>query len=204
MNDSERDTVPSLDAHRTLVLGFDFSDSSELALEQSLELVRILPSVTLHVVWVARHPLEGLEPYTTPVDYKALAEHLRQHITQRAQAHQEVGTYAHTLVEMHVTSGDPVGTINDVAFYEDADLIVLGAHGGRGIERLLHGSIESEVLATAPCPVLIARPRVSEHVPRIEPPHPDHALPTLGKRHTYHAVDRNAQAHENMPLLFPF
>ncbi len=202
MTNDLRDTFDSsIEPHRTLVLGFDFSDSSELALDQCLELARILPSVTIHVVWVPQHPLAGLEPYILPVDHKSLAEHLKHHIGQRAFARKGENTYGNTLVEVHVASGDPVEAINEHAFFDDADLIVVGTHGRRGLERLLLGSIAADVLATAPCPVLIARPRAP--VPRVEPPRTDLSEPTLGHRHTYHTVDRNTRAHENMPLIFP-
>jgi nucleotide-binding universal stress UspA family protein len=39
-----------------------------------------------------------------------------------------------------------------------ADLLALGTHGRKGVERLLLGSVAERVLATAPCDILVARP----------------------------------------------
>jgi nucleotide-binding universal stress UspA family protein len=40
---------------------------------------------------------------------------------------------------------------------EEIDLVVMGTHGRRGLQRLLIGSVAEEVLRTAPCPVLTVR-----------------------------------------------
>lgn len=52
-----------------------------------------------------------------------------------------------------------------VAYAEEADidLIVLNAHGQRGLARLLLGSVASEVVRTAKCPVLSIRERTAPH-----------------------------------------
>lgn len=39
----------------------------------------------------------------------------------------------------------------------NADLVVMGTHGRRGVPRLMFGSVAEEVLRTAPCPVLTVR-----------------------------------------------
>ncbi len=50
----------------------------------------------------------------------------------------------------------PAETITAYAKEIDADLIVIGSHGRRGLRRLLVGSVTEEVMHTAPCPVLVA------------------------------------------------
>jgi len=47
--------------------------------------------------------------------------------------------------------------IVDYAREEAIDLVVMGAHGRRGLRRLLLGSVAEEVVRTAPCPVLTSR-----------------------------------------------
>ncbi len=41
----------------------------------------------------------------------------------------------------------------------NADLIVMGTHGRRGLSHLLLGSVANEVVRRAPCPVMTVRPR---------------------------------------------
>ena len=57
-----------------------------------------------------------------------------------------------------VMIGDIVDEILDVAAEEGSDLIIMGSHGKRGLEKILLGSIAERVLKNAHCPVLIMNP----------------------------------------------
>jgi nucleotide-binding universal stress UspA family protein len=52
---------------------------------------------------------------------------------------------------------DPRHGIIDCAAQRNADLIVMGSHGRRGVERLLLGSVAEAVVRHAPCSVEIVR-----------------------------------------------
>ena len=55
----------------------------------------------------------------------------------------------------------------------EADLVVVGTHGRKGLSRLLLGSSAEATVRLAPCPVLVTRPKaVPEAPPQIEPPCP--------------------------------
>jgi nucleotide-binding universal stress UspA family protein len=56
-----------------------------------------------------------------------------------------------------VAEGAPVATILNAARESGCDLIVMGTHGRRGLNRLLRGSVAEEVVRRAPCLVLTAR-----------------------------------------------
>ena len=60
---------------------------------------------------------------------------------------------AHTRVE----AGDPAETVLDIAEEEESDLIVMGSRGFGTFRRLLMGSVSSQVLAQAHCPVLVVK-----------------------------------------------
>lgn len=65
-----------------------------------------------------------------------------------------------TAVHRHILSGSPSAEIVKVAKDLDADLIVV-ASGGRGLsETILLGSTAQRVQHSAPCPVLVARPKL--------------------------------------------
>ena len=55
-----------------------------------------------------------------------------------------------------VVIGDTVDTILSDA--EKCDLIVIGTHGYRGLEKILMGSVAERVVKNAPCPVLVYNP----------------------------------------------
>ena len=57
-----------------------------------------------------------------------------------------------------VMIGDIVDEILDVAAEEGSDLIIMGSHGKRGLEKILLGSVAERVLKNAHCPVLIMNP----------------------------------------------
>lgn len=54
-------------------------------------------------------------------------------------------------------AGVPFEEIVRAAAEESADLIVMGTHGRRGLNRLLLGSVADRVIRLAACPVLTVR-----------------------------------------------
>ena len=56
-----------------------------------------------------------------------------------------------------LVEGSPATEILRVAQLSCADLIVMGTHGRRGLNRLLMGSVAEEVVRKATCPVLTVR-----------------------------------------------
>lgn len=68
------------------------------------------------------------------------------------------------LVEVRqiVEFGAPYKNIVEMAASEGVDLIVIATHGRIGIDRFILGSVAEQVVARAPCPVLIVPPRRRE------------------------------------------
>lgn len=60
--------------------------------------------------------------------------------------------------ELEIVSGDPAEEIIRLAKIHQADLIVLGSRGLRGMQRIVLGSVSSQVFADAPCSVLVVKP----------------------------------------------
>jgi nucleotide-binding universal stress UspA family protein len=67
--------------------------------------------------------------------------------------------------DVHVTrrveEGEPAEEILRAAKLCDADLIVMGTHGRRGLTRMIMGSVAERIIREAPCPVLTVRSRES-------------------------------------------
>jgi len=57
-----------------------------------------------------------------------------------------------------VLMGKPAVKILELAQKEKIDLIIMGAHGRKGLERVVFGSVADEVVTGAPCPVLTIHP----------------------------------------------
>ena len=81
----------------------------------------------------------------------------RELVERFARELQNEGFKVDTAVEI----GDVRDTIIDAAAEWNADLIVVGSHGQRGIQRFLLGSVAEFVARHAKCSVEIVRPPVS-------------------------------------------
>jgi len=61
-------------------------------------------------------------------------------------------------LETRVDTGAPADKILELAAQEKIDLIIMGAHGRKGLERAIFGSVADKVVSGAPCPVVTVRP----------------------------------------------
>lgn len=81
------------------------------------------------------------------------------HVEKAAHAHNDQMAEAlrgqFTIGEKLVLKGDPADQIARVA--ENAQLVVIGTHGRKGMERFLLGSVSHAVLHHVSCPVLLIR-----------------------------------------------
>lgn len=57
-----------------------------------------------------------------------------------------------------VLIGDIVDEILDFTKKGNADLVIMGTHGKRGLEKILLGSVADRVIKKASCPVLVINP----------------------------------------------
>lgn len=58
-----------------------------------------------------------------------------------------------------VVTGYPAEEILALAEAEGVDMIVMGTHGRKGIDRILFGSVAEKVVKSSPVPVLTVRPK---------------------------------------------
>jgi nucleotide-binding universal stress UspA family protein len=209
-----------------IVVGVDYSETSELALSHALEIASTGTRAEVHVVHVTStfHPLVGVEhtPETMPPVPK-IDETLRElgnHVDRRLELfmnRREPSSPLPERVVLYVRYDSPAQEIALLARDLDAHLVIVGTHGRRGISRVLLGSVAEGVVRLSPCPVLVVRPREVSVAPSIEPPC-EHCVKTRiatggqrtwcnhhnlrhGSRHTYHQRDRIA-SDGSMPLLF--
>lgn len=204
---------------RVIVVGTDYSEASELALQQAFELATLDPNTELHVIHVMR---AAMAPYivlgatATSEARDTLIKNTAQKLDDFLASHPDRKPPAR--VVCHVRVDEPAHEIAQLAADLSADLIVVGTHGRRAAARVLIGSVAEVVVRLAPCPVLVARPKaIPEPAPRIEPPCPrcvetrqlsggeqywcEQHLERHGQRHTYYQRDR-LSAPSNFPLVY--
>jgi nucleotide-binding universal stress UspA family protein len=61
-------------------------------------------------------------------------------------------------LETRVELGHPADKILEVAQQEEIDLIIMGTHGRRGVERAVFGSVAFKMVQSAPCTIVIIHP----------------------------------------------
>lgn len=102
-----------------------------------------------------------------------------------------------------IVLGKTVEAIIQVATDVDADMLVLGSHVRKGVERLVLGSTASQVFRHAPCSVLVARDKDYRGLtksPAIGPPGPRHVPPSMEHPHTYHYHRANPYSSYNSSI----
>ena len=165
----------------TVVVGVDYSELSALALIEAVTAARSREHNHVHIVHSmpivnVPSPL-GVSYVPSAVDTTKAAEELQKFVEEvlgKAQDKFRDGRAIAERLTTHVRISDAREAIVQLASDVDADLVVIGTHGRRGVSRLLMGSVAESVVRTAPCPVLVARPRGTHtsEVIRLDPPCP--------------------------------
>ena len=134
----------------------DFSPLSERAFAEALRWARAdrAELLLLHVI-VPAGPIIGDEYATSPWLYPEINHALREGATETIQRFLARAKEQGVRGEALVRQGLLVNQIVRTAESRDVDLIVMGSHGRTGLTRLLLGNLADEVVARAPCPVLV-------------------------------------------------
>jgi nucleotide-binding universal stress UspA family protein len=144
-----------------VLLAVDGSSCSETAVRETAR--RPWPSGTeIKVISAIELTVSAVpETWTLPHDYFEETERVL-----RAQAEEVVGRAVATLesgpdksleITSEVIEGSPKHVILEEAERWHADLIMVGSHGRKGLERFLLGSVSQAVAAHAKCSVEIVR-----------------------------------------------
>lgn len=137
--------------YETIMVGFDGSYSSRAALIEASN-------------WIKRHGGKLFlvhAVYFDSEEFGIAPEQLEKRlkvgekicIQTKEMITSEFGIEAQYLL----CEGEPPEVIADVAAGKKADLIVLGTYGRRGLNRILMGSVTSQVIANSPTDVLVVK-----------------------------------------------
>lgn len=139
--------------HRVL-LAIDDSEPSDAALDVALHLPADPKRELLidHVVVPYSVPASPMHSVQVEEYRRAQAQSIVDRAVERAH---EAGIPATGSVD----EGRPDEVIVARALDKGADLIVVGSHGRRGVQRFFLGSVAEKIVRTAPVPVLVIRPQ---------------------------------------------
>jgi nucleotide-binding universal stress UspA family protein len=144
------------------VVATDFSATAERALLSTMDLVG--PGVPIQLVHAWQYPvgswglgLLGAHSEAAGTVRDAITRTADDHAARLLSAHRRDG---HPLA-FELAEGPPADVVTKLAEERGYDLVAIGTHGYRGLERFLLGSVAEATVRHAPCSVLIA------HAPRM-------------------------------------
>jgi nucleotide-binding universal stress UspA family protein len=140
---------------RTILLASDLSQASTAAESLAFELASSLGSSVLLVSVIDPRGLS-----MPGGGFRQRVDQARAAREAAAQAIVDRGRREGVPIRCLIWEGDPGESIVEAAEAEGVDLIVVGSHGRRGIDRFFMGSVSERVVRTASVPVLVARPPV--------------------------------------------
>jgi nucleotide-binding universal stress UspA family protein len=155
-------------APRTVILvALDFTEASEAAFSQGVDLAKALAGGELHLLRVV--PLDTGNPDAPIGAPERALDDARKALENEVRL---AGVRGVSSVEAHLAVGDPRREIVELAVELEADFVVVGSHGKGPVARAILGSVSAYVARKAPCVVVVARPKRTEDRPTVEPPCP--------------------------------
>jgi nucleotide-binding universal stress UspA family protein len=147
----------------SVLAAIDYSDTSDLVVAEAMDLSRQRRAHELHFLHVHSASNAG-----NPEARRAeLLEWLGARLAVPGFVPAELKIIGHE------ASGDPGRVIVEMANDLLIDVVVVGTHGRKGVQRMVMGSVAESVVRNCGCPVLVVRQKAHEHpVPQIEPPCP--------------------------------
>jgi len=139
-----------------ITVGIDGSEHSVKALEWAIKEAAIQhsPVTVLAVHLVPKSGWTG-NPITLPADI-ADVEKARQAAEELVvKVTSQLGDAQPASVKVSAVNGFPAEALIEAS--RDADLVVLGSRGSGGFARLMMGSVSSQVVQHAHCPVVVVR-----------------------------------------------
>ncbi|HEY9632532.1 MAG TPA: universal stress protein [Coleofasciculaceae cyanobacterium] len=136
---------------KTILVALDSSDLSQRVI-QSLDELQIQRATKIILAHVILSPESDME---TVVDRPHTSEELLYRHTEKQLQSYQADLPCES--ELEIVRGDPAVEIIRLAHIHQADLIVIGTRGLTGLKRILEGSVSSQVVADAPCSVLVVK-----------------------------------------------
>jgi len=146
----------------TVVTPVDFSDNAN-KIARAAAYVAGKFGASLHLIFVVQNFEDYSGFFVPPVNLPNLEEEIFESAQQGMDAFIE--SNKKTIIAAGVSdlrskvlSGDVTEEILAYARDNDCNLIIMGTHGYKGLERIMFGSVADKVVKTSCCPVLTINP----------------------------------------------
>lgn len=144
---------------KNILVPTDGSPLSDIAVGKAIELAKLNPNCSVVGIGVAEMmPFAAVEGIglVDPSQYeKSMKDWAQKNVERVASAAKAAGIPCKTVVAQ---SSTPSEEILKAAKENGCDLIFMGSHGRKGMDRILLGSNTQKVLSEAKVPVVVYRP----------------------------------------------
>lgn len=162
-------------SEKVVVVGVDFGSSGDAGILMGLDQLATGAARVMHVMHVIdpRDVLDYPEKRALETEEEVL-HHGPRVLAERVRELAELTKrpYDPERVKTHARLGKPVETLLQTCVDYDADLLIVGTHGRKGLDRVLIGSVAESLVRSARCPVLVAREKSYVGCKRTELPDP--------------------------------
>jgi nucleotide-binding universal stress UspA family protein len=138
-----------------IVVPVDFTKSTKKLTEYALYMAESLQAAIEFVHVIADYPEDAMvgSPYAQEYQDKVYDE-VKTRMVNLVNESNEICPGS----DGEVVYGKPVEQIVKFAADKNADLLIIGTHGAKGLEKIILGNVAEHVLQKADCPVLIMNP----------------------------------------------
>lgn len=128
----------------------DYAQTLAKALQAEIQVLYVAPTLAQYVGFqVSPNSIESFVSEIITGAEETMNKFIKDHLSQ-------------INATGHVLTGYAAEEILNFAAKNDIDLIVMGTHGRKGIDRILFGSVAERVVKSANIPVLTLRPQKNE------------------------------------------
>ncbi len=138
-----------------IICPVDFSGLSRKALQYANEFARLSNGKIFLVGVVENDPT---------INYSHGLETERAEEQKKLEALIDEEQIAGIVADYVIYEGFPEECILDYAKRQEADIIIMGSHGRRGLKRMILGSVAEHVVRRSPCPVLVVKENEHEFI----------------------------------------
>ena len=153
--------MKKMNAIHTVITPIDFSDNAGLVVESAAYMAGTF-GANLHVIFIVQN-FEDYSGFFVPQMNVPNIEHelfvgAEEQMETFCKEHNAIFEKTGIRVTNKVLVGDVGEKIVEYAAEVGGDLIVMGTHGYKGLERIMFGSVADQVVKSAPCPVMTINP----------------------------------------------
>jgi nucleotide-binding universal stress UspA family protein len=141
---------------KSILFPTDFSEGSAQALQYAVDMSKRYGAklYVIHVIYDIAKATGWYVPHVSMDEmYKDIQEGAKKEL-ERFGVEELAGVKN---VERRVITGVPHEEIINFVSANKIDLVIMGTHGRKGIDKILFGSTAAQVVRHAPCPVLTVR-----------------------------------------------